>query len=186
MNWISFALFAWLCFGLELGLRGAFQLSGTDIGPSFVVPLMVYVALSAPPRVASWAAILLGLILDLTWMLPRTDGGQAHIVGPHAIAMLVAAQLVIASRGLVIRRHILTITVLSMLAAAVMQIVMVSFLTARSLGGDPIQWDGAAQLGGRLLSSLFTGGSAFVLAFGLRYCDRLLGFPTDRHTRRFR
>lgn len=186
MNWVAFILFSWVALGLELGFRGALQLSGTSIAPSFTIPLMVYIALSAPPRTASWAAIGLGLLLDLTWMLPRTDGGEAYLLGPHAIAMLVAAQLVIASRGLVIRRHILTTTVLSILAAAVAQIVMVSFLTARSLMHDPIVWDGGTQLGNRLLSAIFTGGTGFVLVFGLRFCDRILGFPTERQARRFR
>src|SRR5690606_1355795 len=44
MNWIAFAAAAWLCFGLELGLKSALSLGGGEAGqiaPSFVVPLAV-------------------------------------------------------------------------------------------------------------------------------------------------
>ncbi|USO00144.1 MAG: hypothetical protein H6810_05640 [Phycisphaeraceae bacterium] len=185
MSWIVFLVVSWIAFGLELGLRDALRLSPGNIAPSFVVPVMVYVALSAPPKQALWSALLLGALLDLTGEIARTDMTAAWILGPSAIGLLIAAQFVITVRGMVIRRHPLTLVVLSIVAAGVAQTVVVAFLTVRHLYGDPIAFAPTGELVTRLGSALYTGATAFVWAIVLRPVDPLFRFQHDRIGRRY-
>lgn len=157
MNWILLAILAWLALGLETGLRKVLALGPGNISPSFVIPLVVVVALNAPPRAAAWAALLAGLVLDLLWRIPLQGGGTATIAGPYAIGCLLAAQLVLSMRGMVIPKNPLTVGVLSLLAAAITQIVVVGFMTARASYGDPIEWAATSELLTRLLGALYTG-----------------------------
>ncbi len=185
MSWVVFLVVTWVAFGLELGLRDALRLAPGDVAPSFVIPVMVYVALSAPSRQVLWAAILLGALIDLTWMIPRTDAAAtASVLGPYALGMLVAAQFVIAVRGMVIRRHPLTLVVLSIVAAVIANVVVVAFLTMRNLYGDPIEFSPTADLVSRLSSSLYTGATAFAWALALRLADPFFHFHHDRGVRR--
>lgn len=181
MSWIVFLVMTWLAFGLELGLRDALRLAPGGVAPSFVVPLMVYIALSAPPRQALWGALLAGCLLDLTAMVPRTDAAaMLTVLGPGAIGMLISTQFVLSVRGMVIRRHPLTLTVLSVVAAAVIQVMIVAFFTLRTMYGDPIEFQPTTELVSRLASALYTAATALAWAFVLRFLDPLFRFQTDR------
>ena len=183
MNWITFLIVAWLAFGVQMGFD-AFRLAPGDISPSFVIPLIVFVALSAPARHALWAALLLGLLIDLTWLVPRTDGGEAIVVGPHALGALLATQLVLSVRGMVIRRHFLTLVILSMVSAAVVAAVVVAFMTVRDIYGDPIEFRPTGELVSRLLGAVYTGGGALAWALVTRLIEPGFQFHHDRGMRR--
>ena len=184
MNWITFLIVSWLAFGLEIGFRDALRLAPGDVAPSFVVPLLVYIALSAPSKHTLWAALFLGLLLDLTWLIPRDDLAMATVVGPNALGALVAAQLVLSIRGMVIRRHLLTLVVLSAASAALMAVVVVALMTIRDLYGDPIDFKPTGELGTRLLSALYTAATAVGWAFVMRMIDPAFQFQHDRGLRR--
>ena len=186
MNWLAFAFIAWVCFGLETGLQDALRLGERSVAPSFVVPLVVYVALSAPPRIAAWAAVLLGLAMDLTWSPGVVGGGTAHVVGPYALGFLLATHLVMASRGMVLRQHPFTLAVLSVLAAAVAQVAVVSFLMLHTVVYGDLVWSGTSELAGRMFSAGYTAVAGLLLALPFRFADRIMGFPIDRHGRRFK
>lgn len=181
MSWIVFLVITWLAFGLELGFRDALRLAPGDVAPSFVVPMLVYVALSAPPRQVLWAALFTGALIDVTWAVPRTDAAvDASVLGPHALGLLIAAQFVLAVRGMVIRRHPLTLVVLSVAAAAVMEVVVVALMTTHELYGDPIQFSPTGELVSRLLSALYTAATALGWAVVMRLADPLFQFQHDR------
>jgi len=93
VSWLAFAVALWVGLGLELGLRDALRLGAGPVSPSFVVPITVWFVLNASSRRALWAALIAGAMLDLTAAMPRTDGGDALILGPRALGMLVAAPL---------------------------------------------------------------------------------------------
>ena len=175
---------SWVAFGLEVGFRDALRLAPGDVAPSFVVPFMVYVALSAPPKQALWAALALGALIDLLWLVPRTDFAESAVLGPHALGAVVAAQLVLSVRGMVIRRHMLTLVVLSIASAAVMAIVVVALMTLRDLYGDPIKFDATGEMGSRLLGALYTGATAVAWALIMRLVDPAFQFQHDRGMRR--
>jgi len=182
MNWLVAAVVIWVTFGLELGLRDALRLGSGDIGPSFVAVLATYIALHAPPRTAQWAALLLGLLADLTWQLERAGGGAAYTLGGTALGLWLGTRLVLASRGSLRRSHPLTLLAMTIAAAAVTQIVITALFTARSIYGDPLPWSPSAELGRRLLSAVYSGGLALVLWVPLRVLvTPLIGFPADRN-----
>lgn len=185
MNWLAFAIVAWISLGLEVGLRNALRLGETSWAPSFVVPLAVYVLLSTPARTATWAALLLGVAIDLLWQPSRDGVAAIHLVGPHALGMVVAAQLVLAARGIVIRNAV-SLGVLSIAAAAVSSIVVVAVLTVRSILIEPMDFSATAQLRSGLVSALLTGGLALGLGFVYRTIEPLMGFNLDRYGRQIR
>lgn len=184
MNWIVFLVVSWVAFGLEVGFRDALRLAPGDVAPSFVVPLLVYIALSAPPKQALWGALLIGALLDLTWLIPRDDLAEATVLGPNALGAVIATQLVLSVRGMVIRRNPLTLVVLSVAAGAVMAVVVVAFMTLRELYGDPIRFSPTGELWTRLLSAAYTGVTAIAWAVVLRLMEPVFGFHHDRGMRR--
>ncbi len=183
MNWLAFAVAAWLCLGLELGLREMLHIGPQGIAPSFVVALLVFVALNASQRASLWAAIVLGVLTDLTGSIATLPRGSTLLIGPHAVGFVVAAQAVLALRGMVVSRNPVAMGVLAMLAGVVSSIIVVAFLTAHKLIGDPIVWEPTQRLIDGLLNSAFTGIVATVLAIALIPMSGLFGFPQSH--RRF-
>ena len=172
MRWLAFALFAIVFLGLELGVRGALALGGRAVAPSFVMVLAVFICTSAPSRQALWAALALGVCLDLTNPIEIVDQPRTlTLLGPHALGYVLAAQLTLAMRGLVFRRNPLTIAFLSLLASAVASIVFVAVLTIRS-AFDPLDWHATTELFQRFAAALYTGGLALIISPLL-----LLGLP---------
>ena len=159
------AVLGWLCLGLELGLRGTLDVpvGSLSAAPSYVVPLLVFICLWATPAQALWSAMGLGLALDLVTRLSTVDGALVVVPGAHAIGFLLAAQFVLAVRGLVIRRNPLTTAMVSILAAVILHIVVTSIITARHLYDPSLAWSAGSELGARMLSALMTGGSGLVL-----------------------
>jgi hypothetical protein len=181
MNVLLVMVLGWLALGLETGLKSTLSLRWGMVtaAPSFVLPLAVFIALCAPPVQATWACLILGLFLDLTAPQP-TYTGELVVIGPYAIGLVIACQLVLALRGLVMRRNPLTVVLLSVLAGVVMQIVVTAFFTARAAVGDEIVWHTSHELLGRLVSAGITGGTAFVIAILLSPMAPLLGMPVQR------
>jgi cell shape-determining protein MreD len=185
VSWLAFSLALWVGLGLELGVRDALRLGTGPVGPSFVVPIVVYFALNASHRPALWGALIAGAMLDLTATMARTDGGDAVFLGPRALGLLLAARLVIAVRTKVIRKSPISMGIASGLAAAVMAVVVVIAFSLRSAIGDPIAWDWGGELTAHVCSGRSTPrSSAFFLAIPLRWVDPVFGFPADR-ARRF-
>lgn len=176
MNWPLFVLVSWVIFGLELGLRDALRLGPTPVAPSFVVPLLVFVSISAPAGTLRIACLALGLVTDLTFPVELRDAGApATIIGPHALAYLLAGQLVLSMRSMMIRRNPLTVAFLSVIAGAVAQIVVVAMLTVRWIFGDPIVWNPTHELFTRLGGALACAVTGLVVAAVLSPLAPFLG-----------
>lgn len=184
MNWIAFGFIAWLMLGLELGLTGLLEIGTPRIAPSFVMAFAVFVATFAPPRVAQWGCLILGLLVDLTFPVELTGGRQATLAGPYALGYLLACQLVLTMRGVMIRRNPLAVGALAIMAAAVAQIFVVAVYTVRQQLGDPITWHPTAEMLRRVAGSLYTGGFAVLLALVLFPLGPALGFQATQ-ARRF-
>ncbi len=184
MNWLAFAILAWLAIGLETGLKDVLALrpGAYAIAPSFIVPLAVVIALGAPAQAPMGACLILGLLLDLTAPIPTAAGpagGLLTVAGPHALGLVLAGQLVLALRGLMIRRNPLAMAFLCIAAAAAMHITVTAIFTFRgvSAGSGPGGgWDAAGQLLSRLGAALYTGASGLVLAFILLPLAPIMGF----------
>ena len=182
MNWIAFAAAAWLCFGLELGLKSALSLGGGATGagqvaPSFVIPLAVFIALSAPALHTLWACLLLGLVMDLTWIR------EQMVVGPWALGFLLAGYLTLNVRGLMIGRNPVTMTVMSIAFAAVAALVVVAITMVRSwlYGAAAPAGPPGADLAVRLGSALYTGAAGLVMFFLLAAAAGMFRFQPATH-----
>lgn len=186
MNWFAFALASWICFGLEIGLRDYLSLQSSAVAPSFVIAFLVYIAMHASQRAVLWAALILGLLVDLTGSFAQSTSGDAVLLGPHAVGFMLGAQIVLSLRGMIVSRNPLSLGVLSLAVAAVAQIVVVAFLTVHKLFGDPIIWDPSESLVQGLLSAVYTGILATLLSllfiplsplFGFAHSHRRFGHP---------
>jgi len=169
MSIVAFIITAWVCMGLELGLKDALALGPGATAPSFVFCLLTFIAMfSAAPR-PTWVAFALGLMMDLTARVPLREGmGTATIIGPHILAYVMAVQLVTALRGVVIKRNPLTVGLLAMLGALVAQVVLVAIYSFRLWWGDPIFTQESApsgQLMARVFSAPYTGAVGVALSF---------------------
>jgi len=176
LNWAILTIMAWLAFGLELGLRDLLQIGPTAIAPSFVLPLAVYVALWASRSATLWAALAIGLLVDLTAPITLVDGSTAIVAGPHALGYLLAAQLVLTIRASVLRRNPLALVVLTMVAGGIIQLVVVFLLAIRS-GYDPIAIEPLPAMLVGLGSAIYSGASALVFALVLLPLTPIMGFP---------
>lgn len=184
MNWLMLGIVAWVMLGLEKGLRGAMELGSSGIAPSFVLVLATYIALLAPSGTALWACVALGLLVDLTNTVDLASGGSAVIAGPYALGYVLAGQLVLTMRGVMMGRNPLALGFLALLASIVCHLVVVAIFAVRGLLVDEVTWGAAGQLGPRLGSSLYTGALAVALALVLFPMSGALGL-TGPQARRF-
>jgi cell shape-determining protein MreD len=175
MNWIVAAIVAWVLMGVEKGLRGALELGASGVAPSFVFAFAAFLALVAQPGPALWTCLVLGLLVDLTNTLDLRAGGSATIVGPYALGFLLAGQLVLTLRGVMISRNPLTLGFLSLVGGVVCQLTVLAILGVRNLIAGDLAWSPADQLLPRLASSLYTGALAVGLALALFPLQGALG-----------
>src|SRR5690606_12761983 len=63
VNVLLFAPLAWVALGLEIALPPVLDAGGGGVQPSFLIPLLVFVALHTEPRPALWAGLVLGLLV---------------------------------------------------------------------------------------------------------------------------
>ncbi len=183
MNWGVFAAATWVFFGLELGLRSALEIGTSGVAPSFVIPFAVFIALWAPTNVGAVACLLLGLLVDLTWLVPTESGGAA-IAGPHALGFFLMAHLVAAARSIIIRRNPLTLVALSVVGSIVVHVVVVALVTLHTVI-EPLQWAPTAEIVRRLGSSVYTGVVALAVALIAYPLVPIFGFPHSTPGPRF-
>jgi hypothetical protein len=176
MNWIVFAIFAWIAMAFETGFRDALALGSSSVSPSLAMLLVAFVALWAPIRHALPAAIVIGLLLDFGYLVETPTGEPVVVLGRHAIGCLLAAYTVVTMRGMMFRRNIITIVVLSGVTMALTQVVAIAMLKFRSLYDDIIIDDAAAQLASGLGSAVYTAALAFLVGPALNSLKWLFGF----------
>lgn len=184
MNRVGLALTAWIFLGLDVAIaRPVFELGHSGIAPNFLFVLVTFYAMVAPGKGPAWVAIVLGIAADLLTDLPlSTPAGRAIVVGPHALAYLVATQLVVSLRGIMIRRNPLTLGFLAACGGAVASVALVFIYWARSLL-DPLTLSPTHDLVVGLASSLYTGVIAIPLALVLLPAAPLLGLPSQQQRR---
>ncbi len=175
MSWILFTIAAWLILGLELAVRDLLQIGPSGIAPSFMLPLMVFVALWAPGRIAVGAAFCLGLMVDLTGPV-MVEGTTQAIAGPHALGYMLGASLVLNMRGSVMRRNPVTLIVMTILAGIASSVVVVFLHSLRDMY-DPFTWKPSSELMVGLASSLYSAATAALLSVVLFAMLPLFGFP---------
>ncbi|MDX2116121.1 MAG: hypothetical protein SFZ24_10965 [Planctomycetota bacterium] len=176
MNWLIFALLAWLMAGMELGLRDALQIGNLALAPSFVMILLVFVALWARPQTALGVGLSLGALLDLLYVLPTQTGETAVLMGPWALGCTLAAYTVLNFRALMFRKNPLTMAFLCAVATAIANVIVLAILALRAFY-DPILLPSAtSELWQRLGTAVYTGVVALAVGPALQTLAPWLGF----------
>lgn len=178
MNWVAFAVTAWIALGLQLGLGSLLEqrFGAVAVGPAFVMPLAVFIAMGAAPAHAAWACLVLGLILDLCQSRPTSAGGVLVVVGPEALGYILAGQFVLSMRSMMIRRNPLSLAVLTVFASILASLVVVAAFSVRAAMGDVVVWHPWRQLLGALGTAVYTGLAAIPMAFVLVRLSPWFGF----------
>ncbi len=194
MRWPVFGIVAYVWLFLEEGTRTLLAIG--QITPSFLLILMVFIGLWAPPLTAAWAAIILGLMTDLTTPIqPANYPADVALIGPACLGYLVGVYVTIQLRMMVFRDSPLAVGVLVFLAGMFAQLVIVAVLTMRGLPwltAQPVQgWSAADQLVHRFLVLLYTAALTIPMGYLLLRLQWMFGFapgtgkgPSYPHTRR--
>ncbi len=157
MNWLVYAILAWIALGLEQGFRPALQVGSVNIAPSFVLILMVFVSLWVRASAVIPAAMILGACLDMLNKVPTSTGETVVVLGPWALGCALAAFLILNLRAMVFRRNPLTLAVLCFIASFAAEVVVLAILMFRSWYDILVLQPAAAELTQRLLTALYTG-----------------------------
>lgn len=177
MNWVAFAIAAWVALGLEIGLRDGLSLGDGGAAPSFMFAFATFIALFATPTTALWSSLILGLLVDLTAELVLREGRQAvTVIGPNALGFVLAGQLTLTLRGVMVRRNPLTLAFLALVSGVVAQVVVVALYSVRGTY-DPIAFVPWQQLMSRLGTALLTAPLAMVLGLALVPMAPVFGLP---------
>lgn len=187
MRWAIFALAAYVVLGMELGLRTllSVQVGAMPIAPSFMLVYLVFIAAHGPSVTVQWAAVILGVLVDLA--SPLTVPGsetQAYIVGPHALGFWLGAMLTLQLRAMVYRRHPFTMAFLTLLSGLSANFLAVFILLVRRILGDwfgverQIEWNASDELVARFLVVLYSAVLALPMGWALNRLSALFGFQS--------
>jgi cell shape-determining protein MreD len=182
MRWTLVLIVAAVLLGLEQAAKGALAIGQTSLAPSFVIPLVVFIALFAPPQTALWTALLIGLVVDLATVWSN-GVSQLVVVGPAALGYVVGTYFVLTVRALLYRRNPITLMAMSVMASALAALVFVAIHSIRMMYTDAYTFHGLSELGQRLLASVYTGAAGLVLAFALFPMMPLFGLHDPRERR---
>ena len=192
MNWFVFAVISWIFLGLDAGLSDVFQPFSLPVAPSFAHVLIVYVCLWAPSRQAYLASLIIGVAQDFASVVPASPDAASDVVvlGPHALGALLGASLVVNLRSVMIKRSALSMFIMTLFAAALLEIVVTAGLSVRSMYPSGIHFPNPSrELVIGLGSALYSAVLAIALSPPLHALASLFQFRTSgpafpAHTRR--
>ena len=198
MSWRIFAILAFVFLAVQEGLAPALSISGTELGdfrPQFILLLAVMVGLGAAGQQNLTAWAVLGLIMDLATVRPMTDGTGLTFIGPYTFGFMAGAIVAQQLRGVVHRRHPLSVAFMVLVCGLAVHLVVVCILGLRnwlaistSLYAPPMQgwtsgWPATRELGRGLIEVAYTAVFGFLLAAPLFRLHVLLGFSAGRSRR---
>jgi hypothetical protein len=193
MNWAVFTIVTYVLLVLQVGLRNLFEVSllgVDDVLPSLPLVLLVFIGMGGGRGVTLWAAMILGLLMDLQGAVVTTSTGDVSvaIVGPHVIGYVAAAYVVLEARVLIFRNSPLTMGVLTFISGLAAQLIVVALLSLRQIDvipGEPVAgWDAADELLKAFFALLYTVLFAVLLNIPMRMTLPMWGFDSGKRTRR--
>ncbi|MEE9405492.1 MAG: rod shape-determining protein MreD [Algisphaera sp.] len=176
MNLLVFTATAYLAYALQGGLAPLWTYRNTT--PNLLLILLVFVGLNAPRHLALVAALVLGLLMDLR-PSPLADG--AVLLGPHALGFLAAGYATLQLRNFLVRKSIITLVIMTLVAGAFAALVQVLLLSLRGLpmlANEPMAWSATAQLMLRGQNLIYTTVAAIPIGLLLSFTRKIWGFTT--------
>lgn len=184
MRWTVFAFFGYVFLALDTGLRPMLQIGESGYAPSFALILMVWIASMGPTHAVRWAALVLGLLVDLLAQYSTVDGRATIVAGPYALGFVLGAALTIQLRSLVYRKHPLITGLLTAVAGACAFVPAIFLLTMRRVvyaGLDSehvIIWAASDQLVHAFWTVLYSAVIAVPTGWMLNRVSGLFGFQS--------
>jgi rod shape-determining protein MreD len=114
MRWLTYFILAYVAVGVQIALRGYFDIKGAE--PNLVLLVVIFVAVNAPREAALGGAFLLGVMQDLLTLQP---------MGVWAVCYGLVAMFVISTHEIVYREHPLTHFSLALTGGILCTIVIV-------------------------------------------------------------
>lgn len=181
MNWLTFTITAYIGYALQLLLAPMWSINGRE--PMLLLILLVFVALQAPGMHAAWAAIVLGLLMDVLLNDYQTD-----LIGPWALGLLAAAYALVQMRNLLFKDSMFTIAIMTFVAGIFAQLVATTLHTMRDniavFGNTPVEnFSAVDQLYHGFGTLLYTAIVAIPVGYLLLKSQSLWGFSGRRSTR---
>ena len=187
MRW-SLAI-ALIVVGSALDVSLAPMFSVWSAAPSLALPVVAFLALLAERRAALWAALLAGVLADLTDPALAGPIAPLYLLGPHALGMALGTSAVIQIRGALKKRSLLVLMTAT-LAVGILSDVVWTFVWALRgwfpQGSTP--WgEGAAlgALGGEALSTVLSACAALPVGWALLKLMPWWSFPATAGGARF-
>lgn len=181
MRWFVFAGFVFVILAMQQGFASLLEIRG--VRPNLLLIVAAYIALAAPPATARWAAMMLGLLVDLTepyFVAAGASHAGVVLIGPAALGFLAGAVVVVELRGLMFRDSPVSLPVIVFIKGIFVSLVIVALLSLRCLVwglGDALgTFSAADELVYRFWQLLYTAAVAFPLGLVLIFLDRLWGF----------
>lgn len=148
MRWGMFIVALFVTLTLELSMKPLFYFpTVNNLAPSFVIVLLVFVSLLTPRLTLMWAALLMGLLIDLATPESMPGGAIVYLIGPHAIGFVAAAYGIVQMRAVVFRQRLVTIVALTFVAFLAVAIVRILIMGVRGWFGEELVWGGGSALG---------------------------------------
>ncbi|HRP62928.1 MAG TPA: hypothetical protein PK400_06530 [Phycisphaerales bacterium] len=189
MRWTIFIIFAFIMLALDGGFMGVFTLPAVaGIGPNIVICLLVYICMFATRLAAMFAALTLGVMMDLMHPLSQGDvAPSVYVIGPHALGYVFAGLLLLQLRTMVFRQRAITIGALSFAATFAAGLVIIMVFVIRSWYGEPTEYfmhgSPARELMRQLGIGVYTALLGVPLGWVLLLTTPLWGFQPGHHRR---
>ena len=163
MNWLLFAILAYLGYALQLLLAPLWPMGGHE--PLILLILLVFIGLQAPAMAVGWSAIVLGLCVDI--QLQQYEPG---LIGPWELGFLAAGYALVQLRNLLFRDSMFTIAIMTLIAGIFALLVATTLHALRNnvgmFGNEPVEaFSAADQLVHGFKSLLYTTALAIPLGY---------------------
>lgn len=192
MRWLPVVIFAYILLGLEQGMGSALTQPGwNNAAPGLLLILAVFIGLWAPANMVIWSAMFLGVLYDLSHPVMTADAlrfTDAAIIGPGAVAFVLAGLTMLRMRGLVYRGSLLSIAIFTFITGLIMNLAIVLIFSIRGwsfafLPGEHLSnWSWSGELVSRFFSLIYTTLLAIPIGWCLLRASSLFGFEPTKGT----
>ncbi|MSR43836.1 MAG: hypothetical protein EXS15_00545 [Phycisphaerales bacterium] len=180
MKWIVAVPLLLAVLVADISFMPAFEIG--SVHPKLTLILVAFVAMHAPLEELNWFALLAGLMMDLS--NPSFFGPHApfYLIGPSAIGLFFAVQLLVAVRGFLVRRNPIAVAAMAGALTVASGLMWTAWWALRSWYPDsPPPWgDGSAllELGSQFAQALSTAVMALPIGWLLIRTHSWWNFPS--------
>ena len=145
MNWFVFAILAYVLYAVQILLAPLWTVHWGEqrLEPILMLILLVFIGLQARAIAVGWAALILGLLVDVS--LQQHEPG---LIGPWAIGFLAAGYALVQLRNLLFKDSMFTIAIMTFVAGVFAYLVATTIHVMRGIpmfNNPPVEGFSAAD-----------------------------------------